>query len=126
MFDYGKVDEAVDRIVKATDPRIVVIFGSAARREAADDSDIDVLVVFDRVEDRTKAQAEVARQFLGLGVPFDIIVMDYDSFLRYKDNEFSFTHEIMSTGKVAYSRDGRRGHSARPSYESYSGDRRAS
>ncbi len=126
MFDYGKVDEAVDRIVKATDPRIVVIFGSAARREAADDSDIDVLVVFDRVEDRTKAYAEVARQFLGLGVPFDIIVMDYDGFLRYKDNELSFTHEIMSTGKVAYSRDGLRGDSARSFYESYAEDRRAS
>lgn len=102
MFDYGKVSEVVDRIVKATNPRIVVIFGSVARREARDDSDIDVLVVFDHVENETEAYVKVARQFLGIGVPFDIIVMDYDKYLRYKDNEYSFTHEIVSTGEVVY------------------------
>lgn len=102
MFDYDKVNEAVDRIVKATNPRIVVIFGSVARREARDDSDIDVLVVFDHVENETETYVKVARQFLGLGVPFDIIVMDYDKYLRYKDNEYSFTHEIMLTGEVVY------------------------
>ncbi len=108
MFDYGKADTAIERIVEATDPCLIVMFGSVARHEARDDSDIDVLVVFDRIEDEAEAYVKVARQFLGLGVPFDIKVMDRDSFLRYKDNEFSFTHEILSTGKIVYSREDRR------------------
>ncbi len=102
MFDYDKVKEAVDRIIKATNPRMIVIFGSVARREARDDSDLDILVVFDRVENATESYVKVARQFIGLGIPFDIVVMDYDKYLRFKDNEYSFTHEIVSTGEVVY------------------------
>ncbi len=45
MFDYSKVDEAVRRIVDATHPRMITIFGSVSRREARDDSDLDILVV---------------------------------------------------------------------------------
>lgn len=104
MFDYGKVGMAIDMIVRETDPRVIIVFGSVARREARDDSDLDLLVVFDRVENRTECYARIARQFLGLDIPFDIMVMDYDEFLRYKENELSFTHEIVTTGEVAYVR----------------------
>ena len=34
MFDYAKVDEVIRRIVDATDPRIIVVFGSVSRHEA--------------------------------------------------------------------------------------------
>lgn len=105
MFDYSKVDLAIDRIVRATDPRIVIVFGSVARRDARDDSDLDVLVVFDRIEDETEAYVRVARQFIGLGIPFDIVVMEYDRYLRFKDDEYSFTHEIVTTGMVVYDRE---------------------
>ncbi len=104
MFDYGKVGIVIDRIVRETDPRVIIIFGSMARREARDDSDLDLLVVFDRVENQTECFVGVARQFLGLDIPFDIVVMDYDEFLRHKENELSFTHEIVTTGEVAYVR----------------------
>ena len=50
MFDYAKVDEAISRIVDATDPRMIVVFGSVSRHEAEDGSDLDLLVVFDEVE----------------------------------------------------------------------------
>lgn len=109
MFDYAKVDEAISRIVDATDPRMIVVFGSVSRHEAEDGSDLDLLVVFDEVESERDLYATIARQFVGLGLPFDLVVMSYADFLRYKDNGYSFTHEILTTGKVVYSignRDG--------------------
>ncbi|MBR1974125.1 MAG: nucleotidyltransferase domain-containing protein, partial [Candidatus Methanomethylophilaceae archaeon] len=48
MFDYGKVETVIGRIVENVDPDMIVVFGSVARREARDDSDLDILVVFDR------------------------------------------------------------------------------
>ena len=109
MFDYAKVDEAISRIVDATDPRMIVVFGSVSRHEAEDGSDLDLLVVFDDVESERDLYATIARLFVGLGLPFDLVVMSYADFLRYKDNEYSFTHEILTTGKIVYSignRDG--------------------
>jgi hypothetical protein len=40
VFDYSVVDEVVDAIAKDVSPRKMIIFGSAARYEAGDDSDI--------------------------------------------------------------------------------------
>lgn len=102
MFDYAKVDEAISRIVDATDPRMIVVFGSVSHHEAEDGSDLDLLVVFDDVESERDLYATIARQFVGLGLPFDLVVMSYADFLRYKDNEYSFTHEIVTTGKVVF------------------------
>ena len=102
MFDYAKVDEAFCRIVDATDPRMIVVFGSVSRHEAEDGSDLDLLVVFDEVESERDLNATIARQFVGLGLPFDLVVMSYADFLRYKDNGYSFTHEILTTGKVVF------------------------
>ena len=102
MFDYSKVDEAIRRIINATNPKMIIVFGSVSRREARDDSDLDILVVFDKVESERDLYAIIARQFVGLRLPFDLVVMSYDDFLHYRDNEYSFTHEIVSTGEVVY------------------------
>jgi len=42
-----KIDAAVKRIVEVARPRKVILFGSAVRREAGRDSDLDVLGVIE-------------------------------------------------------------------------------
>ena len=103
VFDYAKVDVAINRIIEAVDPKMIIVFGSVARREARDNSDLDILVVFDEVDSERVLYAVIARQFIGLKLPFDLVIMSYGDFLHYRDNVQSFTHEIVSTGKVVYS-----------------------
>ncbi len=110
MFDYSKVDEAVRRIVDATHPRIITIFGSVSRREARDDSDLDILVVFDEVENEKVLYATIARQFVGLRLPFDLVIASYEDYLYYKERRYSFIHEIATTGEVVYSEEHFRSH----------------
>lgn len=81
MFDYSKVDEAIRRIVDAVDPRTIIMFGSVARHEAKDHSDLDLLVIFDEVEDRKRTYASIARQFLGCKLPFDLFVLSRDEYI---------------------------------------------
>lgn len=66
--------KAIDRIVHAYDPYLVILFGSQARGDAKPDSDVDLLVVFDRYVDRRERQVEIAR-LLG-NAPFskDVLV----------------------------------------------------
>ncbi len=104
MFDYTKVGTVVQRIIHQSDPKVVIIFGSVARHEAKDDSDLDILVVFDRPVDQKKMYYELSGLFIGLKLPFDLVIMSYDDYVHYKDLDQSFTHGIMSTGKVVYSR----------------------
>lgn len=102
MFDYSKVDTAVERIISHANPKMIIIFGSVARREAKDDSDLDILVVFDEVIDQKRMYYDLSGLFIGLKLPFDLIIMNYDDFNHYKENNQSFTYEIVSTGEVVY------------------------
>ncbi len=104
MFDYTKVDTVVERIIRQSDPMIIIIFGSVARHKAKDDSDLDLLVVFDRPFDQKRMYYDLSGLFIGLRLPFDLVLMSYDDFIHYKDIAQSFTHEIVTTGTTVYSR----------------------
>jgi len=41
VFDHSVLDEAIDAIVKDLSPSKIIIFGSVARHEADDDSDME-------------------------------------------------------------------------------------
>ena len=110
MFDYSKVDEVVHRIVDATHPRMITIFGSVSRCEARDDSDLDILVVFDEVENEKALYAAIARQFVGLRLPFDLVIASYEDYLYYKERRYPFIHEIATTGAIVYSEESFRSH----------------
>lgn len=53
------VEAMVRRIVERFDPERVILFGSLARDEATADSDVDLLVVVQRVADRLRMLGDV-------------------------------------------------------------------
>ena len=54
----------------------VVLFGSRARGEAADGSDVDILVIEPEVVDAAQEAVRLRRELRGLGVPIDMVVID--------------------------------------------------
>lgn len=60
------------------------------------------MVVFDEVVDQKRMYYDLSGLFIGLKLPFDLIIMNYDDFNHYKENNQSFTYEIVSTGEVVY------------------------
>lgn len=101
-FDYSKVDVALRRIIENTSPKMIIVFGSVARHEARSDSDLDILVVFDVPEYSSLLFREVKKQFIGLKLPSDVVVMTLKDFNHYAKDVQSFTHEIITTGEVVY------------------------
>lgn len=60
----------------ASAPAKVILFGSHARGEATEGSDLDFLVIEREVEDRAAESVKLRRALRGLGMPVDVIVID--------------------------------------------------
>jgi predicted nucleotidyltransferase len=60
----------------ASAPAKVILFGSHARGDADEGSDLDFLVIEREVEDRLAEAVKLRRALRGFGAPVDVIVMD--------------------------------------------------
>lgn len=85
VFDDGRYNgrtlrewlpEAVERTVQRFDPVRVVLFGSLADGTEDRDSDIDLLVVPDEVEDKRASMLELQRATSDFPAPLDLIPTD--------------------------------------------------
>lgn len=76
VIDEELIDRVRQRIVEAFHPDAIYLFGSAARSEQREGSDLDLLVVMDLPEGVTPRtqSSRIRRLFLGWRVPMDIVV----------------------------------------------------
>lgn len=83
-IDRDLIERVRDRIVKAFNPEAIYLFGSAARGEQREGSDLDLLVVMDPSNGATtRSQASsIRRLFAGWRVPMDIVVQAPETFRR--------------------------------------------
>lgn len=68
----------IGRIVRLMDPMRIVLFGSRARGDAREDSDYDLLVILDHVDDRRATKMAARRSFEDLPIGSDILVATID------------------------------------------------
>ena len=96
------VDEIVRRVCSATNPRQIILFGSAATGAMTADSDIDLLVIEDAPGDVREASVRIRSSLRGLGHSFDIIVMSRERFEETKDVIGGIAYPANKNGKVIY------------------------
>jgi predicted nucleotidyltransferase len=74
-------DELIERVARALlsaapSPARVILFGSHARGDARDGSDLDSLVIEREVDDRVAEPVRLRRALRGFRAPVDVIVVD--------------------------------------------------
>jgi len=69
-----KVSEAVRRIVEAARPRKVIVFGSQARGDGGEDTDLDLMVVMDVVGNQVEESVRLRRLLKGLIMAVNVLV----------------------------------------------------
>ncbi len=102
MFNYEKVDEIVDIIAKEFSPEKIIVFGSVARHEAQDGSDLDLLIVMDTDAPKRKRSSPIYLRLFDLCIEMDLIVVTPEEFESKSRDEYSFINEIVNTGVVAF------------------------
>jgi uncharacterized protein len=100
MVTLRDIRSAAQQIAVLFHPQRIVLFGSYARGNATDDSDVDLLVLIrgKRVHDR----ALTIRRAIEFPFPVDLLVRSPQEFkqrLRWGDQ---FLREIQEKGKVLY------------------------
>jgi predicted nucleotidyltransferase len=98
------VPEAVARIVEDFAPLRMVLFGSVARGDDGPDSDLDLLVVFDRIDGRRHdVAAAILRATRGIGAPIDVFVTDMDD-IKERGDLPGLLRVALREGKVVHER----------------------
>jgi uncharacterized protein len=68
------IEEVTRRIVSTVQPQKILLFGSAARGEADEFSDLDFLVIVKSPAHRRRTAQQIYRNLHGIQIPVDIIV----------------------------------------------------
>ena len=96
------IDLLVKEIVETVNPLKIILFGSAARGEMKQDSDIDLLVVMPEGVHRRRTAQLLYRQISGLGVPFDILVATPEDLEKHRDNIGLIYRVVLQEGREIY------------------------
>lgn len=76
MIAQKHLDRAVHILVQEAHPRKIILFGSGARDEMRDDSDIDLFVIEDQIDDQRREMVRLRKALLPLRIPVDVMVAD--------------------------------------------------
>jgi type I restriction enzyme R subunit len=96
------VQKAVDILAREMRPKKIILFGSAARGEADEESDLDFLVVLDEVNGRFKAMRRASELLAPLRVPTDVLVYSTAEVEEWGDVVNHIINEALIDGRVVY------------------------
>ena len=96
------IAEAVKLLSEAALPKRIILFGSHARGESHEESDVDLLVVETSVSDPIAEMVRLRRLLSPLRIPVEVLVVSEDSFRYWSDTPGNVLYEAAVEGKVLY------------------------
>ena len=102
------LDRMVQAIVEEVDPEQVILFGSRARGDEHESSDIDLIVVeaepFGPGRSRHKELVRLYHALAGFHVPADILVYSHEDVAYWRDSLNHVLARALREGRVLYER----------------------
>lgn len=102
MTSEQAIQLAVDRIVEAARPSRVILFGSHARGEATNDSDIDLMVIEEEVTSKRAEMARLRHAVGNVGAGVDVIVYSEEEAKRRGQVPGTVIYWAFKEGQVIY------------------------
>ena len=97
-----QLQEIVHRIVETAHPLRVILFGSTARGDAREESDVDVLVIMPDGTHRLDTAQAIYRNLLGLRQAVDVVVATESDLRNYQDAPGLIYREALRDGRELY------------------------
>ena len=105
MLNREVIEAAVQRLVGAAhSPLKVILFGSYAKGSAREDSDLDLLVIEEKIPSMAQEYGRLRGAIGHIGTGVDVLIYPREEFERRKDWQTSPVFDAVRTGKVMYER----------------------
>ena len=102
MLTQETIQIAVDRILAVAKPNKVIMFGSYARGNANEDSDLDLMVVEPEVSNKSDEMIRLRSAIGSIGVGVDILVCSETEAKRRGQVPGTVIYWALKEGKVLY------------------------
>ena len=103
-MDIPFIDKIISLIVSIAAPDQIILFGSYARGDNKEKSDIDLLILKKGLKGGREIIGSIYMAFFenGIGIPVDLLAMDYNRYLEL-NNEIGYVYKtIKKEGKLIY------------------------
>lgn len=100
-LDDATLEEIVRRIVAASQPEKVILFGSAARGEMGPHSDVDLLVI-KQCDNNWDVMGDIYEELYGVEAAVDVVVVTPGDVERYRDTHALVIKPALREGRVVY------------------------
>ena len=104
MVDEQEIEKVATRIGKEINAFLVILFGSYARGQAGEYSDVDLMIVAESELPRFKRSRELYKLFRPYPFGMDLIVCTPEEIERGKQSPISFVSRVLREGKTVYVR----------------------
>ncbi len=106
MKDHPEIDQITECIVREYQPDKIILFGSWARGDAAEQSDIDLLIISDREKrlPRYKRGLDIRLLLSQFRSPKDILFYSHEDVERWRDVPHTFINTVLTERHVLYER----------------------
>jgi len=101
-IDEDLLEEVVRRILSVTQPEKIILFGSYARGEATEESDIDILIIQASDLPRYKRSTPIRLALRGLFPSKDIVIYTPEEVEEWKSASTSFIASVLREGRILY------------------------
>lgn len=102
MIGADDITAAVNALAEAAQPERILLFGSYARGDAREESDLDLLVIESEVQDRAQEMVRLRRVLRPLRIPVDLLVFTSDDIARWGNQPGSALYWALREGKTVY------------------------
>jgi uncharacterized protein len=94
--------EIIDRIVALIEPEKIIMFGSRAKGNNTEDSDVDLLILKEGVNNRRQYTQKLYKDLMPINIALDIIIDTPENFEKHKKEKSFIYYQIDKTGILIY------------------------
>ena len=104
-IDKNTIQAIAQLIAEHFNPEQVILFGSHARGEVGEHSDVDLLVVLHDAAGQLRRGNPIRRAIAECFVlPIDVIIRSPEVLAAQRNDPYSFIHKVLKEGEVLYER----------------------
>ena len=96
------ITKIANRIKEICSPVKIILFGSAARGEIHENSDLDFLVIVSNGTHRRKTAQMIYKNIIDIGFAADVIVVTEEDVENYKDLDGTIIKPALTEGNLIY------------------------